>query len=147
VTVTAAPECAWTATSPAPWVTIAEGRSGSGNGTVRLLVEPNDSTARMATLTIAGQEFTLRQNGCTASLKPTYYNAGRGPDDIEIAVTADPGCAWTAASSVPWVTVRDGRTGSGTGLVRLHVQPNTGPARSTTVTIAGEPFALRQEGR
>jgi hypothetical protein len=42
---------------------VAEGQSGSGSGTVRLLVDPNEGAAREVTLSIAGQPFELRQNG------------------------------------------------------------------------------------
>ena len=86
---------------------------GSGSGVVRLLVDPNNGGARSATLTIAGQNFTLAQAGCQVSLKPTNYDAGRGPDDIRINVTADPGCQWSTANTASWVTVAEGRNGTG----------------------------------
>jgi hypothetical protein len=44
------------------------------------------------------------------------------------------------------VSVAEGATGSGNGMVRLLVQPNSGAPRSVTLTIAGQPFELRQEG-
>jgi hypothetical protein len=148
VSVTAPSGCTWSATSPARWVTVVEGRDGAGDGTVRLQVDANTGTARTAELTIAGMPFTLRQNGCAVTIKPDYYNAGRGPDSIPIAVSADSGCPWTAASNVPWVTVSEGASGSGDGVVRLLVQANTGDRRSTTLTIGGRPFELHQkEGR
>lgn len=147
INVTAESGCRWTATTGAEWVSIGSGGRGSGSGTVRLTIPANSGPPRMALVTIAGLTFTLRQQGiCTTSLKPTYYNAGRGPDDIRIAVTADAGCAWTAASSVSWVSVAEGAAGSGNGIVRLLVEPNGGAARSVTMTIAGQPFALRQAG-
>ena len=146
VSVTAPSGCAWTASTTASWVTI-EGRSGSGDGTVRLLIPENTGAPRTATVTIAGQTFTLQQEGpCTSSIKPGHYNAGRGPDDIRIAVTSDAGCSWTAASTVNWVTVAEGGAGSGNGTVRLIVQPNSGAARAVTLTVAGQLFELHQEG-
>jgi hypothetical protein len=60
--------------------------------------------------------------------------------------SADAGCTWTATSPVSWVTVVEGRDGSGTGTVRLLVQENSGDVRSTTLTIAGQPFNLLQNG-
>jgi hypothetical protein len=138
--------CPWTATSPVRWVTVADGGSGTGDGTVRLLVEANNGPDRTANLSIAGAQFRLRQNGCSTSIKPTWYDAGRGPDDIKIAVTADGGCTWTATSTVPWVTVTKGSTGTGDGTVRLHVEANSGDARSVTLIIAGQPFRLSQSG-
>jgi Putative binding domain, N-terminal/Viral BACON domain len=146
ISVTAPNGCAWTATSPARWVTVAQGRNGSGDGTVRLVVEANNGSERRADLTIAGITFRLRQYGCSTSIKPTWYHAGRGPDDISIAVSAQGGCTWTAASTVAWVTVAEGRTGSGDGTVRLLVEPNSGDERSVTLIIAGERFELRQSG-
>jgi hypothetical protein len=146
VSVTAPSGCSWSASSPVAWVTVAGGRSGSGDGTVRLLVEPNNGSERRVDLTIAGETFRLRQYGCSTSIKPTSYHAGRGPDDIRIAVTAEGDCTWTAASTVEWVTVAEGRTGSGNGTVRLLVEPNSGGERSVTLTIAGQRFQLRQSG-
>ncbi len=146
VSVTAPSGCAWTATSPAGWVTVVAGGSGSGDGTVRLLVQANDGPERRTDLTIAGSTFRLRQYGCSASIKPTWYHAGRGPDDISITVTADNGCSWTATSTVSWVTVDEGRSGSGKGTVRLLVESNSGAKRSVTLNIAGQAFALRQSG-
>ena len=146
VDVSAENGCAWTASSPVPWATIAEGQKASGNGTVRVVVRANSGPARSATLTIAGQAFELAQNGCPMSIKPDYYNAGRGPDTITIDVTAEDGCTWTATSPVSWVTVVEGQNGSGNGTVRLRVESNNGSSRSATLTIAGRPFALTQQG-
>ncbi len=151
IAVSADPGCTWTTTTDAPWVTVAAGQSGSGDGVVRLQIPANDGPPRMAAIAIAGNTFTLRQEGSScgegASIMPTNYHAGRGPDDIRIKVRADKGCSWTATSSVSWVTVVEGSSGSGSGDVRLAVQPNDGPDRSVTLTIAGQPFDLRQDGR
>jgi hypothetical protein len=84
--------------------------------------------------------------GCTPSIKPRDYHAGRGPDDIRIDVKAESGCSWTSSSSVPWVVIVEGRSGSGDGTVRLFVAPNDGPPRETTLTIASQPFELKQAG-
>jgi len=146
VNVTTPSGCTWTATSPADWVTVAEGRTGSGPGSVRLLVDENNGPERTADLTLAGQNFHLVQNGCTTKIKPSYYDAGRGPDEIRIEVSAARGCTWTASSPVSWVTVADGRTGSGDGTVRLVVEANSGAERSATLTIASQSFELHQNG-
>ena len=148
INVTAGAGCQWSTRNDATWVTVDAGSTGSGNGIVRLLVQANSGSERSTTLTIAGQPFALHQEGsCSYKIKPTNYHAGRGPDDIDIEVTTDPGCTWTASSSVPWVTVAEGATGSGKGKVRLLVQANDGPPRQVVLTIAGQPFELRQDGR
>ena len=73
-------------------MTIAAGRSGSGNGVVRLEIPANNGPARTAVVMIAGKTFTLLQNGlCNPTIKPEYDNAGRGPDDITIRISAGSG--------------------------------------------------------
>ena len=148
INVTAAAGCTWTTRTDATWVSLDAGSTGTGNGTVRLLVSANNGPERSTTITIAEQSFALHQEGsCSYKIKPNDYHAGRGPDDIDIDVTTDAGCSWTASSSVSWVTVAEGAAGTGKGKVRLLVQANDGPARSVVLTIAGQPFELRQNGR
>jgi hypothetical protein len=149
VNVTAAQGCTWTAASDVPWISVTDGRSGSGSGAVRLKADANKSgSPRTGTVQIAGQTFTLQQGGpsCSYSIKPTWYNAGRGPDDIKIKVMTSDGCAWTTTNTASWVTVADGTSGSGNGTVHLLIAPNSGSDRSTTLTIAGQPFTLSQLG-
>ena len=61
VNVSTTSSCQWTAASNVPWMTIASGSSGTGNGTVvyRFLVNPG--ARRTGTLTIAGRTFTVMQ--------------------------------------------------------------------------------------
>ena len=148
INVTTAAGCAWSTRTDATWVTVETGTTGSGNGVVRLVIPANSGNERSTTVTIAGQPFALHQEGsCSYKIKPNNYHAGRRADDIDIDVTTDPGCSWTASSSVSWVTVAEGATGTGKGKVRLLVQANDGPPRSVVLTIAGQPFELRQDGR
>jgi hypothetical protein len=53
--------CAWTAVSNTPWITITTG-SGSGNGDARYLVGINLGAARTGTLTVAGTTVTVNQD-------------------------------------------------------------------------------------
>ena len=73
VNVTAVASCPWTAVSHAGWIVINAGASGSGNGSVRYSVAANASTtARMATVTVAGQTFTVTQAASTVDLTGTW---------------------------------------------------------------------------
>lgn len=147
VNVTAGATCAWTAATDVTWVAIASGSSGTGNGVVHLTIDANAGAARSAIVTIAGQPFTVQQSGvCTYAIKPTYYDAGKGPDTITVSVIADAGCSWTASSPVTWATIADGATGTGNGTVKIAVQANDGSQRAATLTIAGQPFQLTQKG-
>jgi hypothetical protein len=148
VGVTAGATCAWTAASGAPWVTIGSGSSGVGNGLVHLAIDANTGAPRSAVVTIAGQPFTIQQAGvCTYTIKPTFYDSGRGPDNISVNVTTDPGCAWTASSPVTWATITAGASGTGSGVVKIAVQANDGSDRAATLTIAGQAFQLTQKGK
>jgi len=62
ITVTAGAWCGWTAASNAPWLTIAAGATGTGNGTVSVTVDPNTGSPRTGTVTVAGQTLTVNQN-------------------------------------------------------------------------------------
>lgn len=139
--------CAWTASasSQAPWITIASGASGNGNGTVQLTVAANTGPARSGTVTAAGRTFTVNQGqGCTFAIVPasaSIADAG-GPASFEVQSPA--GCGWTAASQAPWITVASGGSGSGNGIVQLTVGANTGPGRMGTVTAGGHTFTVNQ---
>ena len=63
VTVSAAPGCPWSAESHAPWITIASGASGTGNGVVtyRLASNAGRGRSRNGTMTIARQDLTVTQ--------------------------------------------------------------------------------------
>ena len=138
--------CPWTVISTASWVSVSEGSSGSGNGSVRLLVQANAGGPRTTTLSVAGQPFTLSQEGsCEATVKPTYYNAGAGPDDVRVRVTVGSSCSWTSSSPVTWARIIEGAAQSGDGDVRIRIDPNAGGLRSATLMIAGQPFTLTQE--
>jgi len=64
VAVAAQAGCAWTSTANVSWLTITNGATGSGNGTVSYLVDANPSTnARAGTMTIAGWTFIVNQAG------------------------------------------------------------------------------------
>jgi hypothetical protein len=69
VSVTASSSnCSWNAISNDSWITITSGSSGTGNGTVSYSVSANSSTSlRTGTMTIAGQTFTVTQEGISTS--------------------------------------------------------------------------------
>src|SRR5262245_48547216 len=72
VQVTTASTCAWTATSGSTFITITQGASGTGNGTVNFTVAANTGTAdRTGTMTIGGSAVTITQRGATSQPPPT----------------------------------------------------------------------------
>ena len=91
--------CRWTAVSNVTWITITSGDSGEGNGTVVYSVSANTGTsARTGTMTIAGQTFTVIEDGlaCTAesiTASPKRLTLRKGKNDtVTITVKGDSDC-------------------------------------------------------
>ncbi|MBL8172362.1 MAG: isopeptide-forming domain-containing fimbrial protein [Acidobacteria bacterium] len=69
--------CNWVAVSNDAWVSITAGASGTGNGTINYSVAPNPGNARVGTLTIGGQTFTVNQSGiCPVTVNPATIPNG-----------------------------------------------------------------------
>ena len=261
VAVNTAAGCAWTATSGAAFITITQGATGSGSGSVQFTVAPNTGPARTGTLTVATTIFTLTQaagivvpqaslappsaqspaagqvvdtltptlvvanaaatgnvgavtyrfevsdldsfpdgvrtiaadsvpqgsgntawtvpqslaagttyfwrarasgasvtstfsnvetfrtpSGCSFSLSTTTISANSAGGASTINVTAPGGCAWTAVSNAPFITITSGAFGTGNGTVGISVTPSGGVGRSGTLTIAGQTVTVNQAG-
>ncbi len=67
ISVTTTSGCSWTAASNQSFVSVTNGASGTGSGTVSYTVAANTGAARNGTITIAGQTFNVQQAGNTAS--------------------------------------------------------------------------------
>lgn len=153
VAVTTQSNCAWTAASNAAWVTITAGTSGSGSGSVAYAVASNTgSSARTAAITIAGQTFTITQDGrppvvCTYELSPGSAEFNKDSATGTFTVTTASECPWTARSNASWVVVNGEGRGTGTASVSYSVARNIDTAaRSTTIEVAGRSFAITQSG-
>jgi Putative binding domain, N-terminal/Viral BACON domain len=145
VTVTAGAGCPWTASSNQPWITITSGSSGSGAGTVTFNVAAADGPSRSGTLTVAGQTVTVTQgDGCTFAISSDAQSVPASGGSGSVSVVAPPGCAWTAASNLPWISITAGASGTGNGTVNFTVASTSGPGRSGTLTIAGRTFTVNQ---
>jgi CSLREA domain-containing protein len=145
VAVNTTAECAWTATTTQPWITITSGGSGTGAGTVSFAVAANLGPARTGTILIGGQTFTISQpNGCTYSIAPNNagFTAAGGNGTFNLTAS-NPGCPWTAVSNFPWITLNN-TSGSGSAAISFSVQANTGPARAGTITVGGQTFTVNQ---
>ncbi|WP_052567237.1 M6 family metalloprotease domain-containing protein [Candidatus Magnetobacterium casense] len=153
VSVTANTGCSWTAVSNVSGITIISGSSGNGNGTVAYTVAINSSTSqRSGTMTIAGQTFTVTQEGAptctnyTLTLTNKTFTSSGGSSSV--GVMANTACSWTATSNDSWITITSGSSGNGNGTVAYTVAVNTSTSQRTgTMTIAGKTFTVTQEGQ
>jgi hypothetical protein len=140
--------CKWTAASLADWVIISSASSGTGSGTVSLTVRPNTGGARTGSVVVAGQTLTIAQPDgsapCTYAIAPAGLAIPPAGGTGTVTVTAGNGCSWTAVSSVGWITVTAGSSGSGNGNVTFSVAGNGGATRTGTITIGGQVFTVTQ---
>ena len=146
-TVGSAARCTWTAVSNAPWISVASGSSGAGNGTVTMIVDANAAGARSGAVAIADQTFTISQDpaACSFSIAPASQATSSGASTTIVTVTTGSWCTWSASANDPWLSIASGATGTGSGNVNVAAAANSGPARAGTATIAGQPFTLSQD--
>ncbi len=85
VTVTTTNGCAWAATSNASWITIINGGNGNGTGVVSFSAAANSGAARVGTITVAGQTFTVNQaGGIIAPRRAPFDFDGDNKTDLSI---------------------------------------------------------------
>ena len=148
VDVTAPAGCLWKALSQDDWITVTAGGNGSGNGTFSYSVDPNGGAARVGTIDIEGQIFTVNQSGaggCGFSISPGSALFAQTGGEGNVSVNTSAGCNWTAVSNAPWINISSGDSGSGSGTVNYIVRDNmTGSPRQGTMTIAGLTFTVVQ---
>ena len=144
VTVTTAAGCSWNAVSDTPWITLQSVSPGSGSGTVTFAVGATTGAARSGSLTVAGQKIAVNQSqGCTYTIDPTQQTIPAAGGEGRVTVTTEAGCAWTAASMVPWITIGS-TSGSGGTVLTYTVAATTGPGRTGTLQIAGHTLTVTQ---
>ena len=147
VPVVASAGCGWSAHEDESWITIVNGRTGAGSGVVLLDVAATSGPSRSGTVTVAGQSVTIQQGGgCTAAPGASAFTVSQAGGRLEVPVVAPAGCGWSAHEDESWITIVNGHTGAGSGVVLLDVAPTSGPARSGTVTVAGQSVTIQQGG-
>lgn len=135
--------CGWTAASDAAWITVRPA-SGTGSGQVVYEVAPTDGPPRSATVTLAGQKFSITQSvGCGYSIAPASRSVPPSGGSAAVAVAAGAACPWTASSNADWITVAPG-AGTGPATVTATAAASSGPSRTGTAVIAGQLFTITQ---
>ncbi|HWQ32963.1 MAG TPA: BACON domain-containing carbohydrate-binding protein [Blastocatellia bacterium] len=108
--------------------------SGAVTGPITI-TKPNCSDAQTGAFTI-----------CTYSISPASQSFATGGGQGSVNITTQANCAWTATSNASFITITSGTPGNGSGTLNYSVAANTGPARSGTLTIAGQTFTVNQSG-
>jgi hypothetical protein len=87
--------------------------------------------------------MTVNQSSsCTWVMAPPSHLFGSSGGNGNILVIVTGACTWTAASDVDWITLTAGGSGTGSGLVQFIAAPNSGPARTGSLTIAGQRYEV-----
>ncbi|MBL8213902.1 MAG: hypothetical protein JNK87_24500 [Bryobacterales bacterium] len=138
--------CTWTATSDAGWLRITSPAGGDGPGVLTFAVDPNASgQTRVGRITARGVQYTVTQlaQSCTYTLSKKEVTLPAGGGSTTMTVNTTTGCVWPAFSAPGFGTVSPS-SGAGTGLVTVSAPANSGGERSTTATLAGQTFTIRQ---
>lgn len=141
--------CPWSSTTDVDWLTpLGETASGAGDdGEIRYEAAPNSTGAARSGQIVVNDvsvQVTQLANDCLVdSMSPEVLSVGacgtlEGDLEIELA-TQGPLCSWTAVSTVPWIEIVAGESGTGPGAVVVaSVAANTtNSARVGYVTANG----------
>lgn len=150
--INAGPNCQWTATSNAAWLTTSS--TGFGNGIVSFKYTLNSTgAARSGTITVGGQTYTVTQfaasapGTCTYTVTPLTVNASAAGGSATITVKTTSNCAWSVTNPTNGLTVVPPGGSSGTGTAVVNI-----PANNSTSTIVmnagvgGQTFTVNQTG-
>ncbi|MDQ1612242.1 MAG: hypothetical protein QOG00_2173 [Pyrinomonadaceae bacterium] len=89
--------------------------------------------------------YVFPRAACTYSISPTSRTSPAAGETLNVNVTTQAGCAWTAATNNSFITVTAGASGSGNGTVTLTIASNnSGVPRVGTATIAGQTLTITQ---
>ena len=145
VSFTGSSTCAWFGVGYGGWITATTTASGSGSGSITYAVAANSGlSSRTQTLIVAGHPINVTQAAasCSYSLTSTSASPPAAGTSFTVGVNfPSDACSWSASSPSSWASV----TSSG-ATVNITVAANRGLPRNTTLTIAGQPFTITQDG-
>ena len=149
IAISADRECAWDARSESDWLSISAA-SGRGDGSLRYTATGNPVVAeRRGVVVVNGARVEIGQAAatCQYAISRTRDTVPATGGRLDVGVSAQAGCDWTARSEAPWISIVGGEAGRGAGTVAISVAPNPGAdARAGSVTIAGQSYLIEQAG-
>ena len=118
----------WVASSDADWICITTAKTGIGSSVMHISLPENKSVlSRSGKITVNDSELVVIQRGTTdfeLSLDPqaSYFPYGGTISNVSVLASQD--MSWTAKSSMPWVRITSGSSGTGTGNIKYVVNAN-----------------------
>jgi hypothetical protein len=148
-------DCTWTAQSSAAWLQVTP-TTGQGAATLSLSVTANSQqAARTSAIAVNGVQFTVTQAAapapppppCNYVLNPTSRSIGDNGGDRSFTISTTSSCAWTATSTVSWITIQSAASGSGNGRIDYRVaRNNNSNDRTGTIVVGGQSHVVNQDG-
>ena len=139
----------WSAVEAPAWITIQNGSTRVGSGSVTLQASPNGTiNARSGTVKIAERLFTVAQKGRGFTVDyddGVVFSTDGDMDSFSVAPDGD--MAWEAYASDTWIQFMYGsNVGSGAGEVIYVVSPYVGDGtiRTGTITIGDKEILVSQ---
>jgi hypothetical protein len=80
------------------------------------------------------------------SVFPQTVQMPSGGGTTTLSVLTGNGCAWTATSSDPFMTITSAASGVGSGILTISVAPDPGAARAATLTVGDAHVPMTQAG-
>ncbi|MGI8991213.1 MAG: TIGR03790 family protein [Bryobacteraceae bacterium] len=147
----------FTAASSANWLVLSS-QGGMTPASISVSVSSNLMPGNYAgTITLSGSgiavpavipvSLTVTAAQCTYNIGSPGQSFGATGGNGSVAVSAGPGCAWSASSNAGWLTISDGGSGGGNGTVAFTVAANgSSVSRTGSLSIAGRTFTVAQAG-
>jgi hypothetical protein len=146
ITVSTQPECSWSASSAASWISGLTPTSGQGSGRIEFQAAANPAgTMRQGDIAVNDQHVPVQQKPatCRYEVTPATQTVAAGGGTVAIAVNTLAGCSWQATVEAGWIAIT-ATSGTGSGDVSLRVDPNGGATRSAALLVAGQTVTLTQ---
>ena len=148
VAVSAARECAWSASVDGQWLSIKNGATGQGDGAIEFNATANtDPAIRRGAIVLNEQRVEVIQAAaeCAYTLSESSRSfgqtGGQGAFDVRASSSL---CTWAVQADSPWIQLRTGTSGKGTAAVEFEIAPGSGVPRAGTITAAGLRFTVTQ---
>ena len=141
--------CDYTATSNSGWIKILSGASGSGESNVTYSVSANSSAdARVGSINVSGQTFTVSQSGtsCSLSIAPASASLPSNGGSGVINVTATNSCRWDPTTDSSWIKFTYAAV-NGSGKINYTVAPAAGVTRTGKIFVSDQTFTITEDGR
>jgi hypothetical protein len=146
ITVSTQPECSWSASSAASWITGLTPSSGQGSGRIEFQAAANPAgTTRQGEIAVNDEKIPVQQkaSACRYEVTPATQTVAPGGGTVNVAIDTLAGCSWQASVEAGWIALTS-TSGTGSGDVSLRVDPNGGGTRSASLLVAGQTVTLTQ---